>query len=91
MSSFVVEGGHKLRGEITPQGALLIHNHTGWRRPSLDMIEFEKKLYPMGILDGIEVMNQLDFYPRSIERAKEYGLCLTSNTDMQLLHMSTIV
>ena len=68
------------------QGALLIHNHPGWRRPSLDMIEFEKKLYPMGILDGIEVMNQLDFYPRAIDRAKEYGLYMTSNTDM---HTST--
>ena len=68
------------------QGALLIHNHPGWRRPSLDMIEFEKKLYPMGILDGIEVMNHLDFYPRALERAKEYGLYVTSNTDM---HTST--
>ena len=68
------------------QGALLIHNHPGWRRPSLDMIEFEKKLYPMGLLDGIEVMNHLDFYPRALERAKEYGLYVTSNTDM---HTST--
>ena len=68
------------------QGALIIHNHPGWRRPSLDMIDFEKKIYPMGILDGIEVMNQLDFYPRAIERAKEYGLFMMSNTDM---HTST--
>ena len=68
------------------QGALLIHNHPGWRRPSLDMIEFEKKIYPMGILDGIEVMNQLDFYPRALDRAREYGLYVTSNTDM---HTST--
>ena len=68
------------------QGALLIHNHPGWRRTSLDMIEFEKKLYPMGLLDGIEVMNHLDFYPRALDRAKEYGLYVTSNTDM---HTST--
>lgn len=68
------------------QGALVIHNHPGWKRSSLDMIEFEKKIYPMGILDGIEVMNQLDFYPRALERAKEYGLYVTSNTDM---HTST--
>ena len=68
------------------QGALIIHNHPGWKRPSLDMIDFEKKIYPMGILDGVEVMNQLDFYPRAIERAKEYGLYMTSNTDM---HTST--
>lgn len=64
------------------QGALVVHNHPGWRRPSLDMIEFEKILYPSGILDGIEVMNHLDFYPRALDRAKEYNLFLASNTDM---------
>lgn len=64
------------------QGALVVHNHPGWRRPSMDMIDFEKKIYPMGILDGIEVMNQLDFYPRAVDRANDYGLFVTSNTDL---------
>lgn len=64
------------------QGALVVHNHPGWRRPSMDMIDFEKKIYPMGMLDGIEVMNQLDFYPRAVDRADEYGLFVTSNTDL---------
>lgn len=64
------------------QGALIMHNHPGWRRKSLDMIEFDKKVYPAGLIDGIEVMNHLDFYPRAIDRAKEYGLFMSSNTDL---------
>jgi hypothetical protein len=64
------------------QGALVVHNHPGWRRTSLDMIDFEKIIYPSGILDGIEVMNHLDFYPRALDRAKDYNLFLASNTDM---------
>ena len=64
------------------QGALIMHNHPGWRRKSLDMIEFDKKVYPAGLIDGIEVMNHLDFYPRAIDRAEEYGLFMSSNTDL---------
>lgn len=64
------------------QGALIMHNHPGWRRPSLDMIDFEKKVYPSGLIDGVEVMNHLDFYPRAIDRAEEYGLFMASNTDL---------
>lgn len=64
------------------QGALIMHNHPGWRRPSLDMIEFDMKVYPAGLIDGIEVMNHLDFYPRAIDRAEEYGLFMASNTDL---------
>lgn len=64
------------------QGALIMHNHPGWRRKSLDMIEFDKKVYPVGLIDGIEVMNHLDFYPRAIDRAEEYGLFMSSNTDL---------
>lgn len=64
------------------QGALIMHNHPGWRRTSLDMIDFEKKVYPSGLIDGIEVMNHLDFYPRAVDRAEEYDLFMASNTDL---------
>jgi hypothetical protein len=46
------------------------------------MIEFDKKVYPAGLIDGIEVMNHLDFYPRAIDRAEEYGLFMSSNSDL---------
>lgn len=64
------------------QGALIQHNHPGWQRTSLDMPEFEVQAYGEGLIDGIEIMNGSDFYPKAIERAKELGLFMTANTDV---------
>lgn len=68
------------------QGALIMHNHPGWRRKSLDMPEFEKKVYGEKLIDGIEVMNGAEFYPKAATRAAELGLFVSSNTD---IHNST--
>ena len=46
------------------------------------MSEFEKKVYAEGLIDGIEVMNGGEFYPKIIDRAYEYGLFMASNTDI---------
>ena len=64
------------------QGALIQHNHPGWQRTSGDMPEFEVQAYGEGLIDGIEIMNGSDFYPKAIERAKELGLFMTANTDI---------
>ncbi len=64
------------------QGALIQHNHPGWQRTSLDMPEFEVKAYAEGLIDGIETMNGSEFYPKAIERAQEYGLFVSANTDI---------
>jgi hypothetical protein len=64
------------------QGALIMHNHPGWRRKSLDMTEPEKKLYEMGLIDGIEVNNGSEFYPMSADRAREHKLFVAACTDI---------
>ncbi|MGN0231817.1 MAG: PHP domain-containing protein, partial [Muribaculaceae bacterium] len=33
------------------QGALIMHNHPGWRRTSLEMTEFEKQVYAEHLID----------------------------------------
>ncbi len=63
------------------QGAIIMQNHPGWRRTDLSMMEFETKVYGEGLIDGIEIMNGSEFYPKAIERAKEYGYFMSSNTD----------
>lgn len=68
------------------QGALVMHNHPGWRRTNLEFTEFEKQVYEAGLIDGIEIMNGSEFYPRAIDRADKYDLFMTSNTD---IHYST--
>lgn len=64
------------------QGALIQHNHPGWRRTSVGMTDFEKQAYAEGLIDGIEIMNGGDFYPVAIERATELGLFMSANTDI---------
>jgi hypothetical protein len=64
------------------QGALVQYNHPGWLRTSLDMTEFEINAYKEKLIDGIEVMNGPEFYPKAIDRAKEQGLFVTANTDI---------
>ena len=68
------------------QGALVQYNHPGWKRTSLDMTEFEINAYKEHLVDGIEVMNGPEFYPKAIDRAKEQCLFISANTD---IHMTT--
>ena len=64
------------------QGALVMHNHPGWRRKSLEHPEFEIKAYGEGLIDGIEIMNGAEFYPKAIARAHAKNLFVSANTDI---------
>lgn len=64
------------------QGALIMHNHPGWIRKNVDMIEFEKRVYGEKLIDGIEIMNGSEFYPPIVTRASELGFFMASNTDI---------
>ena len=64
------------------QGAIIMHNHPGWKRESLEMHEFEQKVYDKGLIDGVEIMNTNEFYPKAIDRAKQYGLFMAASTDI---------
>ena len=68
------------------QGAIVMQNHPGWRRTSLDMMEFEEKVYAENLIDGIEIVNGGEFYPRAITRAQKNKFFMASNTD---IHGST--
>jgi hypothetical protein len=46
------------------------------------MPEFEVQAYGEGLIDGIEIMNGSEFYPKAVERAKEHGLFVSANTDV---------
>ena len=68
------------------QGAIIMQNHPGWRRTTLDMMEFEEKVYAENLIDGIEIVNGGEFYPRAITRAQKNKFFMASNTD---IHGST--
>lgn len=63
------------------QGALIVHNHPGWRRTSMEIGPFEQKAYGEGLIDGIETFNSADIYPLAIDRAKRYGFFMVGATD----------
>lgn len=63
------------------QGALIMQNHPGWTRKDVSMMDFEKKVYAEGLIDGIEIMNGSEFYPIAINRALDNGFFMSSNTD----------
>ena len=64
------------------QGALIMHNHPGWIRKNVDMIEFEKQVYGENLIDGIEIMNGTEFYPPIVTRASEKKFFMAANTDI---------
>lgn len=64
------------------QNALVVLNHPGWRRTSVDIIDFEQKAFDENLIDGIEVMNSHEFYPKVIDRALDKELFMLSCTDI---------
>lgn len=68
------------------QGAIIVHNHPGWRKTSLDYTDVDKIAYDEGLIDGVEVMNHSEFYPGLIDRALERNLFMLAASD---IHTST--
>ena len=64
------------------QGALVMHNHPGWRHTDMVPSDFEKTVYAEGLIDGIEIMNTDEFYPQAIDRALEHGFFMAGCTDV---------
>lgn len=63
------------------QGALIMHNHPGWKRKTVDMCEFHKKVYDEKLVDGVEVVNGGSFGPKLIQRCLERKLFVGAGTD----------
>lgn len=68
------------------QGAMVMHNHPGWLRDNIDFTPTEAAAYAEDLIDGVEVMNETEFYPGVIDRVRERGLFIAANTD---IHTST--
>ena len=64
------------------QGALIMHNHPGWRRKNLEMTKFEQLVYGEKLIDGVEIMNGSEFYPSVVKRALDNKLFMAANTDI---------
>ena len=64
------------------QGALVVHNHPGWRKTGIDYTDVDKAAYSEGLIDGVEVMNHGEFYPGIIDRALEHDIFMMAASDI---------
>ena len=64
------------------QGALITQNHPGWARKSCDITEFEQKAFDAGLIDGVEIMNNISFYPKAMQRCIDKNLYMVACTDI---------
>ena len=67
------------------QGAFIQWNHPGWKVQQPDGIpvlyEIHKKLIEKGWINGIEIYNDVEYYPRVFNICSEYKLAITGNSD----------
>lgn len=63
-------------------GAFIIWNHPGWAVDTTKINDFHKNLLEERLIDGIEVYNNIEFYPRVLSWAIDYNLTIIATTDV---------
>lgn len=63
-------------------GAFIIWNHPGWAVDTTKINDFHKNLLEERLIDGIEVFNNIEFYPRVLSWAIDYNLTIIATTDV---------
>lgn len=68
--------------EAHRQGAFIFWNHPGWNVKEVKWHDLHEQLWKEGLLNGIEVYNEFEWYPKALEWAKEKNLTILANTDV---------
>lgn len=71
--------------EAKEQGAFIFWNHPGWKRQQPEHTLWwseHTKLLEAGLLNGIEVVNQDEYYPEALKWAKDKELTIMANSDV---------
>lgn len=68
------------------QGAIVQCNHPGWRRTDNEFTSVAEAAIKEGLIDGVEVFNNTEFYPNVIETAVERNFYICAGSD---LHQSS--
>jgi len=67
---------------VKEQGGIIIHNHPGWLRETMEKSEDQVRAYAEGWVDGVEVINDVNLYPEMIDRCVDEKLTIFANTDI---------
>lgn len=66
---------------VHKQGGIVIHNHPAYRRNTTDKNEWHEEVYKEGLIDGVEIVNGVNFYPKMIRRCIDEKLVMVGATD----------
>ena len=67
---------------VKEQGGIIVHNHPGWNRKTMEKSEDQVRAYGEGWVDGVEVVNGTTLYPQMIDRCIDEKLTIFANTDV---------
>ncbi|MGL5317263.1 MAG: Sb-PDE family phosphodiesterase [Bacteroidales bacterium] len=68
--------------EAKAQDAFVLWNHPGWGTDSIRWHEVHETLFQKGIMHGIEVFNELEWYPEAFDWVLQKNLTLIGNSDV---------
>ena len=86
----VSEGGWRINREETlrsdikaaiDQGAFILWNHPGWPDKRSDMYALQKKMLDEGHINGVELCNHFEWYPKVLEWFDTFHIPMFANTD----------
>lgn len=69
-----IEAAHK-------QGAFIIFNHPGWAVDSCIITPFQQEVIQSGLIKGVEVINNHEYYPRVLSWSKDLNLTVIAASD----------
>ena len=67
---------------VKEQGGIILHNHPGWSRKTMDKSEDQVRAYGEGWVNGVEVINGTTLYPQMVDRCVNEKLAIIANTDV---------
>lgn len=71
--------------EVKKQGGYIIWNHPGWKQQQPDTIKWfdiHTWLYDNGLMNGIEIYNEKEYYPTVFDWALQKKLTIFANSDI---------
>jgi hypothetical protein len=67
------------------QGAFIIWNHPGWKDQQPDSCRWwpmHEELYEAGLINGVEVFNELEYYPIAVDWCLNRKMAVIANSDI---------
>lgn len=68
--------------EARRQGAFIVWNHPGWPDNQVTLYPLHERLMAEGLINGIEVMSQKDFYPEAVHWCLSFGKACLASSDV---------